>query len=357
MKANKLIVLMLIFILLLISLGPFAEPVEAARSSSSGLLASTYLESPGYDYGTCIATDSLGNIIIAGRTNSSDFPVTVGSYSTVHHNPGSISWGDYYDVFVLKMDPTGTDLIFSTFLGGSGSDIPYGIAVDGGDNIYVTGLTYSTDFPVTSPFSGVRGFGEAFVSKLDQTGSTLQYSVLLGGSEWDEGRDVAVDSSGNAYVFGNTNSPDFHVGTPAPNTFNGIYSESSDTFIAKLGPQGTTMPFFTYLGGVSVEEAGGIAADNSGHVYVTGNTHSVGFPTKSAYDSTYNSYVMVDTDPFFFEDAFVSKFSSSGSSRLLIATSFVNLSSILAISMLTLSLSPGSRGISLFSRRKSTREW
>ena len=326
MRAHRPIVHLIIVAMLLTAI-PLLQPVEAEQTSSA-LLASTYLQSPGCDYGTCITTDSQGNIIIAGKTNSSGFPITAGAYSTSHHNPGNINWGDFFDIFVVKMNPAGTELIFSTFLGGLASDIPYGIAVDGDDNIYVTGITYSLDFPVTSMFTSTRGWGETFVSKIDPTGSTLLYSVLLGGSEWDEGRDISVDQSGNAYVFGETNSPDFYLGTAATNIYSSTYSESSDTFIAKINPQGTEMPFFTYLGGVSTDEAGGIDADNSGHVYVTGNTHSVGFPTASAYDSTYNSYMLVgtepDTEPFFFEDAFVSKFDTTmnGASSLVYSTFF-----------------------------------
>ena len=212
MRSCEPISILIIAAMLLTGIGAFLPAADAELTSSDPLLASTYLESAGYDYGNCITTDSQGNIIIAGRTNSSGFPIfpNPGAYSTVHHNPGSLNWGEFSETFVLKMDPTGTELIFSTFLGGSGNDMANGIAVDSNDNIYITGFTDSTDFPVTSQFVTVRGWGEAFVCKMDPTGSSLLYSVILGGSEWEEGKDIAVDSSGNAYVFGETNSPDFY---------------------------------------------------------------------------------------------------------------------------------------------------
>jgi hypothetical protein len=169
------------------------------------VIYSTYLGGSGNDGGNGIAVDSAGNAYVTGGAGSPDFPVTAGALQTVCN--GCPSYGD---VFVTKMNPSGSALVYSTFLGGSGIDQGSGIAVDGEGNAYVTGLTYSTDFPTMNPLQAVNhGTVNAFVFKLNPAGSALVYSTYLGGSGSDQASGIAVDSAGNAFVTGGTSSADF----------------------------------------------------------------------------------------------------------------------------------------------------
>src|SRR5262249_7374857 len=151
----------------------------------------------GYDEGKGIAVDSAGNAYITGRSQSTDFP-------TANPMQGSNAGGD--DAFVTKLNNTGSARVYSTYLGGNLLDICEGIAVDGAGNAYVTGYTRSTNFPTTGPMQASHGGGfyDAFVTKLNNTGSTRLYSTYLGGSGDDVGQGIAVDGAGNAYVTGNT---------------------------------------------------------------------------------------------------------------------------------------------------------
>ena len=140
-----------------------------------------------------------------GHTHSTDFPTTTGAFQTTYG-------GGNGDAFVTKLNPTGTALVYSTYLGGTGNDYGYGIAVDTAGNAYVTGYTASTDFPTTpGAFQTTYGGGndDAFVTKLNPTGTALVYSTYLGGTDSDIGNGIAVDTAGNAYVTGYTASTDF----------------------------------------------------------------------------------------------------------------------------------------------------
>jgi hypothetical protein len=185
--------------------------------------------------------------------------------------------GDF-DAFVAKLNPDGSALVYSTYLGGGGVDYGYGIAVDSFGNAYVTGRTYSADFPTANPLQASYG-GEldAFVAKLNATGSALVYSTYLGGSRYDEGNSIAVDSSGNAYVTGVTYSTNFPTATPFQSTCGGC-STYADAFVAKLNAIGSALVYSTYLGGSGVDYGYGIAVDSSGNAYVTGETSSTDFP-------------------------------------------------------------------------------
>jgi len=179
---------------------------------------------------------------------------------------------------VTKLNPTGTALVYSTYLGGTGNDAGYGIAVDTAGNAYVTGVTYSTDFPTTTgafqtTFGG--GYGEAFVTKLNPTGTALVYSTYLGGTGSDIGGGIAVDTAGNAYVTGSTGSTFPTTAGAFQTTFGGVY----DAFVTKLNPTGTALVYSTYLGGTGNDAGDGIAVDTAGNAYVTGFTESTDFPT------------------------------------------------------------------------------
>jgi hypothetical protein len=242
------------------------------------LAYSTYLHGSTGDNGNAIAVDSSGNAYVTGITNSSDFPTT----------PGALQPTSGGGAFVSKLNKRGTALVYSTYLGGSGGGGAdgEGIAVDSSGNAYVTGSTHSSDFPTTAgALQSTSGGGfDAFVSKLNSTGTALVYSTYLGGSIDDYGFGIAVDSSGNAYVTGYTDSINFPTTAGAlQTTYGGGYA---DVFISKLNSVGTALVYSTYLGGKGGDVGDGIAVDSSGHAYVTGYTVSINFPsTPGAFET------------------------------------------------------------------------
>ncbi|MGA2630073.1 MAG: SBBP repeat-containing protein, partial [Terriglobia bacterium] len=241
------------------------------------LTYSTYLGGTGADVGQSIKVDSSGNAYVAGYTFSTDFP-TVNPIQNA--NLGRV------DAFVAEVNSAGSALIFSTYLGGSGDDKAYGIALDSSKNIYVTGMTQSTDFvpDSTSYHSLNNGQGDVFVCKLGPAGAGVIYSALLGGSGVDQGNAIAVDSSGDAFVTGTTQSSDFSTANPLQ-VILGISGGGScgagtcsDAFVTELNPNGSSLIYSTYLGGANAEFGQGIALDTSGLAYVTGSTSSANFP-------------------------------------------------------------------------------
>jgi len=226
------------------------------------LIYSTYLGGRGEDDGLGIAVDGNGNAYVTGWTNSPDYDVTAGAYQTTNG-------GGYYDVFVTKVNASGSGLIYSTYLGGSSYDDGYGIAIDGTGNAYVTGRTNSTNYPVTTGAYQTTNGGsiDVFVTKLKADGTGLMYSTYLGGSGNDEGYAIAIDGSGNAYVTGETWSTDYDVTTGAYQITNG---GNFDVFVTKLKADGTGLMYSTYLGGSGDDGGYGIAIDGSGNAYVTG---------------------------------------------------------------------------------------
>ena len=233
---------------------------------------STYLGGGSNDYASSIAIDSAGNAYVAGYTSSTDFP-TVNALQP-HYAGGSFVG---LDAFVAKLNAAGSALVYSTYLGGSADDYGYGIAVDSSGNAHVTGFTGSTDFPTVNPLQATNhGGGDAFVAKLNAAGSALVYSTYLGGSSYDDAQGIAVDSSGNAYVTGITQSTDFPTVNPLQASYGG---GSADAFVAKLNAAGSALVYSTYLGGSDLDYGYGIAVDSSGNTYVTGRTASTNFPT------------------------------------------------------------------------------
>jgi hypothetical protein len=177
----------------------------------------------------------------------------------------------------LVIDPV---LVYSTYLGGGGSDSCYGIAVDGSGSAYLTGSTQSTDFPTENPYQTDRPGFDAFVAKLSPAGDALEYSTYLGGNDLDVARTIAVDATGYAYVAGETYSTDF----PTLHAYQ-TDRPGADAFVTKIGPAGDALEYSTYLGGSSVEFALDIAVDASSAFYVTGVTGSTDFPTKNPYQT------------------------------------------------------------------------
>ncbi len=256
------------------------------------LVYSTYLGGSLCNQGLAIAADSSGNAYVTGITSSTNFPTM---------NPLQPANAGNSDVFVTKINPTGSALVYSTYLGGGGDDWGRGIAVDSSGNAYVTGATSSGNFPTMNPLQPAYGGGyrDAFVLELDASGSALVYSTFLGGNDDDHGYGIAVDASGAAYVAGGTYSTNF----PTMNPVQPAYGGNADAFVAKLNPGGSAFTYSTYLGGDWQDWGVGIAVDNSGNAYVTGETFSYNFPTLNPLQPTIGGYF----------DAFVSVLNPSGS--------------------------------------------
>ena len=268
-------------------------------SSSGSLIYSTYLGGGSSDWGQSIAVDGSGNAYVTGYTTSSNFP-TLNAYQSTFQG--------VYDVFVTKLSSYGNSLIYSTYLGGSGEDDGFGIAVDGSGYAYLTGITGSFDFPTLNPFQTYQddpsGWADAFVTKLSSLGSSLIYSTYLGGLGLDHGFGIAVDGSGNAFVTGCTYSSDF----PTENAYDTSYNGGTyygDAFVTKLSSPGNSLIYSTYLGGGSDDQGNGIAVDGSGNAYVTGLTNSSNFPTLNPFHTFQDG-----------ADVFVTKISSSGNSLI-----------------------------------------
>jgi hypothetical protein len=184
------------------------------------------------------------------------------------------------DAFLSKISATGTSVLYSTYIGGGNEDIGYGVAVDGNANAYVTGLSYSPDFPVTGSAlqAANGGAGDAFVTKINTGGGAFAYSTLLGGSGLDQGNGIAVDGTGNVYVAGESSSGGL-FNSPLP------YGGNGDAFVAKINPAASgaaSLIYFTYVGGSLADTAGGIAIDGDGNAYITGSTVSADFPVVGA---------------------------------------------------------------------------
>jgi hypothetical protein len=266
------------------------------------LLYSTFLGGSAFGSASSIAIDSSGDAYITGITQSIDFPTTAGAFQRVNHGPGVAADYTAFNVFVTKLNPTGTALIYSTYLGGSNRDIASGIAIDSSDSAYVTGQTSSPDFPTTpgafQTVNNVRSSSHnAFVTKLNPTGSALAYSTYLGGSAGDSASSIAVDSGGNAYIAGSAGSADFPTTPNAFQTVLGGGDGSFEPFVTKINPSGTALVYSTYLGGSGgdnrgyyVDQATGIAIDSSGNAYITGSVSSPAFPTtEGAFQRVYNA--------------------------------------------------------------------
>jgi len=209
--------------------------------------------------------DGPGNAYVTGSTSSPTFPgVTAGSIQPA--TAGN-------DAFLTKINAAGTAIVYSTFLGGSGTDVGIGIAVDGTGNAYVTGITNSTTFPgvtagsIQPAISG--GTSDAFVTKINAAGTAIVYSTFLGGSGEDLGLGIAVDGAGNAYITGDTSSttfPGVTAGSIQPANGGG----SDDAFVTEINAAGTAIVYSTFLGGSGIDFGQGIAVDGAGNAYITG---------------------------------------------------------------------------------------
>jgi len=289
---------------------PTLNPYQAANAdgsnafvtklnASGSVLYSTYLGGSGGERGYAIAVDESGNAYVTGWTASADFPSTEGSFQEDNaHLPG---YSSSIDVFVTKLNASGSALSYSTYLGGVDKEGGYGIAVDASGNAYVTGETFSDDFPTHNPYQGtLGGLFDVFVTKLSSAGDTLAYSTYLGGSNNDYGYGIAVDGLGNAYLTGRTNSDNFPTHNPYQGTHGGGII---DAFITSFDVSGSTLTYSTYLGGGDYDAGYSIDVDASGNAYVTGSTRSTDFPTHNPYQAA-NAGML--------EDAFITKLSPLG---------------------------------------------
>lgn len=272
-----------------------------------GVEYSTFLGGSSHEIGAGIQADAAGNVYIVGTTQSPDFPVTPGAFKRTG------AAGNFSDVFVTKLNPTGTALVYSTFIGGSNFDWGRAIAIDAAGSAYVTGQTKSTNFPTTSgafdrtinvdtscPRCGIDPY-DAFVLKLNPSGSALVYSSFLGGFDIDDGLGIAIDAAGNAYVAGETASLNFPTTASA---FDRTYNGSNDVFLTKVNTTGSAIVYSTYIGGTAVEFATHVAVDSGGSAYLVGSTSSTDYPvTAGAFDTSQNGAF----------DVFVTKVNAAGS--------------------------------------------
>jgi len=252
--------------------GGGANDAFVLKVNSSGILVySTYLGGSGDDAANAIAVDGSGNAYVAGGTQSPNFPLK-SAYQSSHS-------GD--DAFVTKLASAGSSLVYSTYLGGSSTNVATGIALDSSNNAYVAGITDSNDFPTTSNVIQTLygGADDGFVTEVKADGSAWVYSTYLGGSGSDDALGIAVDAAGEAYVTGSTNSANFPTANAAQNALGG--NSATNVFVTKLNAGGTAFVFSTYYGGNLDDGGAGIALDSFGDAYVTGTATSSNYPVTS----------------------------------------------------------------------------
>ena len=278
------------------------------------LVYSTYLGGSGNDQPVGIAVDSAGSVYIAGSTDSADFPLAaLGSLPTSTDH-----------VFVAKLDPSGSNLVYADYIGGNSQDYGFALVLDSNKEVYVTGSTASSDFPVVNPYQGsYPGSFNAFLTKISADGSSLLYSTYLGGNESDLPAAIAIDGLGSVIVAGNTSSTTF----PTANAFQASASPNQGGFygnygfITKFSPNGASLIYSTYFSGSSnvpyncggtpcwgspYTAINGVALDSNGNAYVAGNTNTYDFPT------TAGAYLRTDSTQQNGSVGFASKFDSTG---------------------------------------------
>jgi len=270
------------------------------------LLASTFIGGSSTEYGNSIAIDKAGNVYITGSTTSSNYPTTTGAYNTIHS-------GYNADVFISKFSNDLSQLIASTFIGGKGDEEAYSIAIDSAGNVYVTGETHSSNYPITPGAYGSGFYGgstDVFISKLSNDLKQLIASTFIGGSGDENAHSITLDGSGNVYITGFTDSYDYPTKVGA---YNRNLNGNSDVFVSKLSSDLKQLLASTFIGGNGDEMGASIAIDTSGNIYLTGATKSSNYPTTlGAYSTNFNGGNY---------DVFVSKLSSD--LKQLLASTFI----------------------------------
>ncbi len=292
--------------------------VAKVKPDGSGLVYATYVGGGGADAGTGLRVDAAGNAYANIFTGSNerppgpmnpfgDFPVTQGAFDTTFNAPPGPPNPQPSDTAAVKLDPSGTNLIYATYIGGAGSEQPFGNAVDGAGNVYITGQTSSDEgtFPNGQGFGTIPGFdhvlnaghsdqplSDGFVVKLNATGSALDYATYVGGSGDEQPIGIDLDSAGSAYIAGSTSSADgtFPAANGLSSTFNGDPTDTTDAFVAKLNPSGTGLDYAGFIGGTGTDDAIGMKVDPDGNAYVSGQTDSdqSTFPVTVGPDLTQN---------------------------------------------------------------------
>jgi uncharacterized repeat protein (TIGR01451 family) len=273
--------------------------VTKINSAGNAVVYSTYVGGSGLDRADGIAIDSSGSAYVVGRVDSTstDFPTTPGVIGPTYR-------GGDFDGVAFKLNPQGNGLAYSTYIGAEDNDSTEGVTVDSAGSAYLTGGTKSQGFPVTGTgFQTTRGGDtDAYLMKLNSTGTALMYSTYVGGSGTDRGSAVVIDSSGNAYVAGYTSAPDF----PTEDAFQNSFGGSFDAFVAKIDTKANgvaSLVFCSYLGGTGDDKAFGVAIDNGGNnIYVTGQTSSNNFPLVTPAQPAFGGSF----------DAFIAKISTTG---------------------------------------------
>jgi uncharacterized protein (TIGR03437 family) len=322
--------------------GVLGGDVFVAKFTAAGAFAYvTYVGGSQDDLGSAIAVDANGNAYVTGYTDSTDFPTVAGSFQTKYQGDGGNKWyGPVGDAFAFKLNPAGSALVYSTYLGGSLDDRGTAIAVDKAGNAYVGGDTISSNFPVLnayqSTYKGGGGspsfccgdpspfmtFGDGFITKLNPAGTGLVFSTYFGGSLDETVTALAVDGSGDVYIGGSTLSTDFpilnayqsHLAGAANSNAQPVYT-IGDGYVAKFDPAGKLL-YSTYLGGSSDDAVMGLAIDGSGAAYVTGFTSSSNFPVSetAAQRSFAGPSTITGQRGFVWGDAFAAKLSPAGDS-------------------------------------------
>jgi photosystem II stability/assembly factor-like uncharacterized protein len=287
--------------------GTDEESVYVAKLNPQGtaFVFTTTVGGDNGDEGANIAVDALGNVFVSGNAYSNEFPVVNAFQPTRGNEEINVA-----DTFVFKLDPTGSNLLFSTFLGGDDDDINFGMALDLTGNVYLTGYTASPSssspgglpFPTHNAYqSTLSGGVDGYLTKFTGAGAIV-YSTYIGGDNYDFGLDVAVDAEGSAYLTGQTFSGDYPTVNPLQPARSG---SGADAFVTKFTPSGASLSYSTYLGGTLEDMAWGIALDTTRNIYVTGFTRSMDFPTMNPIQPANGGTG---------RDAFVSKINAAGSS-------------------------------------------
>jgi PKD repeat protein len=250
---------------------------------------STYLGGTDVDYGYAIAVDSQGSAYITGYSNSFNFPVQ-NAYQW---------WRTGNDAFVTKFSASGTSLIYSTYIGGAGTDRANGIALDSSNSAYITGYTTSNNFPMVNAYdNSFSASNDVFVTKLSPAGNSLVYSTYIGDTLSDIGNGIAVDSLNRAYITGTTTSTTF----PTASAYDASHNGGTDAFVLRLAEAGNVLEYSTFLGTASTDEGYSVAVDSSFSAYVTGRTNGTGFPTLNPFQAARSGGY----------DAFITKLSALG---------------------------------------------
>lgn len=264
---------------------------------------STLLGGSGSDFARSLASDDDNNSYITGYTKSTDFPLE-SAFDSTYQGGGATN----YDIFVIKISPSGDSILYSTYIGGSdGEDLAFGIDVNASGEATITGYTRSTDFPTVGAIqSSNNGGADIVITKLSSLGNSLVYSSYYGGTGDDYSNSIDLDNSENIYLTGMTNSTDFPL---AGNTINSTLTGLEDVFILKFNSTASSIVYSTYLGGTLADAALSIKADNSENAFLTGYTNSTDFPLSNEYDSDLGT-------PSSAMDGFVTGINSDGTSLL-----------------------------------------